>query len=76
MIGSQAPWLEAVILELGAKKITTLEYALIETDHPQLKPILPEQFRQMYLEDPEPKFDALVTVSSLEHGGLGRWVQL
>ena len=35
VIGSQSPWIETILIELGAAKITTLEYDVIRTDHPK-----------------------------------------
>ena len=45
VIGSILPWIEAILLHLGAKKVTTLEYAEVKNEHPQLNPITPEQLR-------------------------------
>ena len=45
MIGSILPWIEAILLHLGAKKVTTLEYAEVINEHPKLNPITPEQLR-------------------------------
>jgi hypothetical protein len=39
VIGSEVPWLEAVLLSKGAKKITTFDYATIESRHPQVQKI-------------------------------------
>ena len=45
MIGSILPWIEAILLHLGAKKVTTLEYAEVINEHPKLNPITPQQLR-------------------------------
>ena len=78
MIGTQVPWLEVILLEKGARHVTTLEYAPIENHHPNLTVILPNQMRDMYLNgtfrNANYQFDAIVTFSSLEHSGLGRFV--
>ena len=34
VIGSEVPWLEAVLLSKGAEKITTFDYDTIESLHP------------------------------------------
>ena len=73
VIGSEAPWVEATLLAAGAARITTLEYGKIPTDHPQLYPILPDDMRAMYLNGALSLFDAVVTISSLEHSGMGRY---
>ena len=62
-----------MLLELGAAKITTLEYDVIRTDHPKIEIITPENLRQAYLKGKAPNFDAMVSFSSLEHSGLGRY---
>ena len=45
VIGSILTWIEAILLYLGAKKVTTLEYAEVKNEHPKLNPITPEQLR-------------------------------
>ena len=76
MIGSQLPWIEAILLEKGANHVTTLDYGSIENHHPNVTVVLPEKLRKMYLNgyftDDIQMFDAVVTFSSLEHSGLGR----
>ncbi len=74
VIGTQEPWLEVVLLELGASFVTTLEYTPIKTDHPQLNVITPDTMRVMFKDDLDShRFDAVVSHSSLEHSGLGRY---
>ena len=80
VIGTQQPWIEAVLLEKGAHHITTLEYAPIDNRHPNITVITPDQMRDLYrtgkFTGPQQKFDAVVSFSSLEHSGLGRSVKL
>ena len=73
VIGTILPWIEAILLNLGASKITVLEYAEVKNTHPKLNPITPEKLRQEILKGNVPEFDAMVTHSSLEHSGLGRY---
>ena len=73
VIGTQVPWIEAILLDMGAKKITILEYNDIVSQHPQLFPIKPKDFAQKYLNGTLEKFDAMVTFSSIEHSGLGTY---
>lgn len=73
VIGSQVPWLEAILLEHGAKKVTTLEYVEIENQHPDLEVITPQEFQKRFEDGSLPQFDAMATFSSLEHSGLGRY---
>ena len=71
VIGSQSPWIETILLNKGAKNITTFDYVKIENSHPQIKVLMPEQLSETFL-NTETRFDAMITVSSLEHSGLGR----
>mmetsp|Transcript_40327 Transcript_40327/g.68784 ORF Transcript_40327/g.68784 Transcript_40327/m.68784 type:complete len:411 (-) Transcript_40327:114-1346(-) len=73
VIGSERPWVEVICLYLGAAKVTTLEYGKIETDHPQLQTMVPEEFRRRAAEGTLEQFDGILSHSSLEHSGLGRY---
>lgn len=72
MLILQNPWIESIILEAGASHITTMEYMVIENDHPQITTILPDELSQKFLNGTQEPFDVMVTFSSLEHSGLGR----
>jgi len=37
VIGSQTPWIESMLLSLGAEKVTTFDYIQITSEHPQVK---------------------------------------
>eukprot|EP00095_Tigriopus_kingsejongensis_P012166 maker-scaffold345_size201316-snap-gene-1.21 protein:Tk12166 transcript:maker-scaffold345_size201316-snap-gene-1.21-mRNA-1 annotation:"hypothetical protein GUITHDRAFT_82324" len=73
IIGSRAPWLEAIFLFAGVGHITTLEYAKIYSKHPKITAMVPPDFSQMYLNGTLPLFDIVATYSSIEHSGLGRY---
>jgi hypothetical protein len=73
VIGSESPWIEAMLVACGAEKVTTLEYGHIESHHPQVKTLTPNAFRVAYLNGTLEKFDAVVSYSSIEHSGLGRY---
>ncbi|XP_063405619.1 uncharacterized protein LOC134689576 [Mytilus trossulus] len=73
VIGSEIPWVEACVLEAGAREVVTLEYAEIVSEHPRVKTILPYDFRMKFLHQKIELFDAVVTFSSVEHSGLGRY---
>jgi len=73
VIGSQTPWVEAVCLANGARKVTTLEYASTTSTDPRISTMTPEDMRKLALRKELPIFDAVVTFSSLEHSGLGRY---
>ena len=71
VIGSQLPWIESLLLYLGAQ-VTTLEYNPYKTNHPNVTCISPIEFSKFVKEDKAPLFDAVITFSSVEHSGLGR----
>ncbi|CAC5423914.1 unnamed protein product [Mytilus coruscus] len=72
VIGSEIPWVEACVLEAGAREVLTLEYGSIISQHPKVKTIVPFDFRMRYLNNTLGTFDAIVTYSSIKHSGLGR----
>ena len=67
VIGSRWPWIEGILLAAGASHVTTLEYSRIEVAHPNITTSLPSEV------DRGQTYDAVVTFSSLEHSGLGRY---
>ena len=73
VIGSENPWLEACLLEAGAREVVTLEYGRIISEHPKVKTLVPYEFRMRYLNNTLGRFDAVATFSSVEHSGLGRY---
>jgi hypothetical protein len=73
VIGSENPWVESICLLLGARSVTTLEYGRITTDVPQIKTMTPPEMREAYLNGTLPEYDIVVTYSSVEHSGLGRY---
>ena len=73
VIGSQRPWIEAICLLLGAKEVVTLEYGKIVSTHPKIKTLTPHEFREEYLNGKLGLFDTIVSYSSVEHSGLGRY---
>ncbi len=72
VIGSENPWVEACVLSTGAAHVTTLEYGRIESRHPKVSAVTPHEIRGRYTEFLE-TFDVIVTFSSVEHAGLGRY---
>eukprot|EP00039_Didymoeca_costata_P018989 m.335821 g.335821 ORF g.335821 m.335821 type:complete len:435 (+) comp17685_c0_seq1:121-1425(+) len=73
VVGSVSPWVEACALAAGAAKITTLEYGVLNSTHPKVNTITPDEARKAYLAGTFPEFDAIVSFSSIEHSGLGRY---
>ncbi|XP_023340253.1 uncharacterized protein LOC111710405 [Eurytemora carolleeae] len=73
IIGTMTPWVEAVIISKQPSQVMTLEYATSKSEYPGLEFVTPLVFRQMYKEGKLPVFDIIVTYSSVEHSGLGRY---
>lgn len=73
VVGSERPWLETIALFAGAANVTTLEYGAIQSLHPKIQTMTPQVFRQRYQQGILPKYDAILSYSSLEHSGLGRY---
>jgi len=68
VIGSTKPWIESILLNYGAE-VTTVEYNVPVCKHPKIKCI-------SYYDDfkkNSKKYDIIVTYSSIEHSGLGRY---
>ena len=65
-----------MLLELGAANVTTLEYNSIESRVGNLNVMTPEELRTLWKSSSREKllsFDAVVSFSSIEHSGLGRY---
>jgi hypothetical protein len=75
VIGSETPWVEAMLLAIGCSHVTTIEYGTIVSQHPNVSTMTPAQVTERFLASngTEPRFDVAVTYSSLEHSGLGRY---
>ena len=72
VIGSQFPWIESILLAEGATSVKTLEYNPIQIEHPQLQALMPYEMAEM-VKDGQTPFDGIISFSSLEHSGLGRY---
>lgn len=73
VIGTQQPWVEAVLLTKNPKFVMTLEYGSFRSDYPNHEFVTPKIFRERYMKGELPEFDLIVTYSSVEHSGLGRY---
>ena len=67
IIGSETPWYESIALSFGLKPVT-IEYNEIICSDNRIETHLVSEFRK----SPE-KFDAIISISSIEHSGLGRY---
>ena len=68
VVGSQNPWIESILVNLGAKEVTTVEYNIPLCDHNIIKIMSYTDFCNS-----SEKYDAIVSYSSIEHSGLGRY---
>jgi hypothetical protein len=77
VIGTQSVWIEAIALEVGASKVTTLEYTRKEyEDKEKLEWIHVNDYLDKILNSSDVKleqFDSIASFSSIEHSGLGRY---
>ncbi len=73
VVGSQEPWIEMTLIKAGVQHVTTLDYDKIHCDHPKISTITPKLFAEAFLSDALPQYDAVVSFSSVEHSGLGRY---
>ena len=73
VIGSEDPWVEAILLHHGAAKLLTVEFGKIVSEIPQIETMVPKEFTEKFLNNKIQQFDFGVTFSSLEHDGLGRY---
>lgn len=68
IIGSELPWLEAIVYNYGCKNITTVEYNKPFIEHENFKVISYDEFKIT-----DDKYDIIISYSSIEHSGLGRY---
>ncbi|XP_023331501.1 uncharacterized protein LOC111703704 [Eurytemora carolleeae] len=73
VIGTQNPWVEAIVLTKNPGLVMTLEYGMFKSEYPKLEFVTPAVFRERYRKGELPLFDIIISYSSLEHAGLGRY---
>ena len=59
---------------LGAKHVTTIDYVNLSSEDPRITVLHATEFNAKFLRNELPEFDAIISYSSLEHSGLGRYV--
>lgn len=72
VIGSTYPWVEAIIASKKPQSITTIEYGKIYSSVKYINTFTPSEFAKNTLQH-DIKFDFIISHSSLEHSGLGRY---
>ena len=50
VVGTEMPWAEAMLINMGAGRITTLEYRTLVIEHSRVAAITPAQFASNFLE--------------------------
>ena len=63
----QKPWFEAVALAAGVDRVTTINFEVIATDHPQLETLTVNEARLR-----RDTYDLAISICSVNHDGLGR----
>ena len=66
VLGSISPWIECILLHFNAKHVTTLDYIIPECDY-KINTLSMDNYKK------EMKYDVILSFSSLEHDGLGRY---
>ncbi len=67
IIGSTTPWYESVVIAYGGHPFT-IDYNPIVSDDPRIHTMTVDEYNK----NPR-KFDVLLSISSIEHDGLGRY---
>lgn len=67
IMGSTTPWYESIALSFGALP-TSIDYNKIDSRDARIRSLSVEEYRQNPVQ-----FDALISISSFEHDGLGRY---
>ena len=74
VFGSQEPWVEAMVLALGAETVTVLEYNRLDYQHEAVRTVSLEGFDSFFSDAAEiGTFDVAFSISSFDHSGLGRY---
>jgi hypothetical protein len=69
VVGSETPWIEAMLINMQ-NRVTTIEYNVPETNYANLEC---RDYFDYFENNNDVPFDAIVTFSSIEHSGLGRY---
>jgi hypothetical protein len=73
VMGTEYPWVECLLLNEGVKLVWTFEYATINVQHPRMRAKQCQLIAKDYLSGQFDPVDVIVSYSSLEHSGLGRY---
>jgi hypothetical protein len=65
--GSMTPWYESIALAFGAKSVTVVEYNKLTYSHSAITTLQPHELPD------NATFDSVMSISSFDHDGLGRY---
>eukprot|EP00475_Leptophrys_vorax_P034477 TRINITY_DN55688_c0_g1_i1.p1 TRINITY_DN55688_c0_g1~~TRINITY_DN55688_c0_g1_i1.p1 ORF type:complete len:340 (-),score=1.91 TRINITY_DN55688_c0_g1_i1:146-1129(-) len=68
VIGSKDPWAEALCLTYNASMVTTVDFNKPVATYPRMRQLSIDE-----LDSTDERFDVIISYSSLEHDGLGRY---
>ena len=72
VLGSQEPWVEAVALACEASDVVTIDYNYLTYNHERIRTVSGDDFDTFYASSLN-SFDIVVSISSIDHSGLGRY---
>jgi len=73
VVGTERPWGEAILVNLGADSVTTIEYLPLIIEHERVTTTTPYRVAYQFISNQSDPFDTVFSYSSLEHSGLGRY---
>ncbi|DBA00292.1 TPA: hypothetical protein N0F65_001487 [Lagenidium giganteum] len=71
IMGSTIPWYEAICIAFEAASCTTIDYNRLRYNHPKIQTYTVTDFSKSLTA--RKKYDAIFSISSFEHDGLGRY---
>lgn len=71
VLGSTQPWYEAMAIAAGAASVCTIEYNQVSFQHPRMRSVTPAQYWAQG--ETRETFEIILSLSSFEHDGLGRY---
>jgi len=73
VVGTLEPWAEAMLLNLGASRVITIEYTDLVIEHERIETITPYRVAEQFRSGVAVPYDTVFSYSSIEHSGLGRY---
>ena len=74
IIGSESPWIEIIALNNGASKVTSVDYnGSHHCEDSRMNLITTKQINERFIKKKLQLFDLVISFSSIEHSGLGRY---